>query len=859
MVISKTGILPTGVTFTDNSDGTASLAGTPAAGTGGTYPITITASNGVLPNATQTFTITVDQAPAITSANSTTFTVGSAGTFSVTTTGFPTGASMAITKTGALHSSVTFTDNHNGTATLAGTPAAGTGGTYPITITASNGVSPDATQNFTLTVNQAPAITSASSTTFTVASSGTFTVTATGFPVMTLSETGFLPGGITFTDNGDGTASLTGTPAAGTDDIYPITITASNGVSPDATQNFTLIVNRAPAITSANSTTFTVNSAGTFTVTATGSPMVTLSETGSLPTGVTFADNHNRTASLTGTPAAGTDGTYSITITASNGVSPNATQDFTLTVNKASTTTAITSSVNPSVVGQSVTFTAIVSATAPGAGTPTGTVEFFDGSTSLGSGTLNGSAQATLSISSLNAATHSITATYNGNTNYATSTSSALSQVVHKASTTTALTSSVNPSVVGQSVTFTAIVSATAPGAGTPTGTVGFFDGSTSLGSGTLNGSGQASLSTSSLSVAGSPHSITATYAGNTSFNTSTSSVLSQVVNKAIIYLPLITVNYPPPPKDLALSNASIPGNVPVGARVGSFTTTSSNAGATFTYSLVSGAGSDNNASFTISGNQLLTAAVFDFNVKNSYSILVRTTDQGGLYKEKNFTITVTTNANPPTVPSLLSPDNNVSIAIYPTLTWSQSTVPAGEPDFDHYWVQVWSIVNGSAVTAVDDPVSGISNTSYSVPAGALVANTRYYWGVRSVNIYGQASNWPTVRSFSTIGIPPNAPFLVAPENNALVANTTPTLSWSQSTVPAGAPAVGQYRVQVWSIVNGSAVTAVDDTVSGITTTNYPILSGLAANTRYYWGVRSVNIFGQLSNWPTVRSFLTPP
>ena len=51
---------------------------------------------------------------------------------------------------------MTFTDNGNGTATLAGTPAAGTGGTYPITITATNGVSPNATQTFTLTVNQAP-------------------------------------------------------------------------------------------------------------------------------------------------------------------------------------------------------------------------------------------------------------------------------------------------------------------------------------------------------------------------------------------------------------------------------------------------------------------------------------------------------------------------------------------------------------------------------------------------------------------------------------------------------------------------------------------------------------------------------
>ena len=118
---------------------------------------------------------------------------------------------------------MTFTDNGNGTATLSGTPAAGTGGTYPITITASNGVSPNATQSFTLTVDQAPAITSANNTTFTEGSTGTFTVTSTGYPTATLTKTGSLPTGVTFTDNGDGTATLAGTPAAGTRGSYPIT------------------------------------------------------------------------------------------------------------------------------------------------------------------------------------------------------------------------------------------------------------------------------------------------------------------------------------------------------------------------------------------------------------------------------------------------------------------------------------------------------------------------------------------------------------------------------------------------------------------------------------------------------------
>lgn len=92
-------------------------------------------------------------APSITSVNTATFTVGIADTFSVTTTADPT---AAISFTGTLPSGVGLVDNGNGTATLSGTPALGSQGSYSLTITASNGVAPDATQSFTLVVNPPP-------------------------------------------------------------------------------------------------------------------------------------------------------------------------------------------------------------------------------------------------------------------------------------------------------------------------------------------------------------------------------------------------------------------------------------------------------------------------------------------------------------------------------------------------------------------------------------------------------------------------------------------------------------------------------------------------------------------------------
>ena len=109
----------------------------------------------------------------------------------MTTTGEP---APALTETGALPTGVTFIDNGNGTATIAGTPAAGTGGTYPITITATN-ANGTATQAFTLTNAQAPTITSASAATFTTGVAGTYTVTTTGYPAATITESGTLPAG----------------------------------------------------------------------------------------------------------------------------------------------------------------------------------------------------------------------------------------------------------------------------------------------------------------------------------------------------------------------------------------------------------------------------------------------------------------------------------------------------------------------------------------------------------------------------------------------------------------------------------------------------------------------------------------
>jgi hypothetical protein len=325
--LSETGTLPTGVTF-DATSGI--LSGTPATGTGGLYAISFTADNGVGSDASQSFTLTVDEAPAISSAAEATFTTGTQGSFTVTATGFPT---PTLSEKGALPSGVTF---DAATGALAGTPAAGTGGVYAISFTADNGVGSDASQSFTLTVNEAPQVTSPSQVTFAVGVQSGFTVTASGYPAPTLSESGSLPSGVTFDAD---TGAMAGTPATGTGGTYRISFTAHNGVGSDAVQNFLLFVSEPlpPAITSVASASFTVGVAGIFTVTTIGAPTPTLSETGTLPSGVTFDPV---SGALAGTPAAGSDGVYKLTFTAANGVGTSAVQAFTLTVDDAPSITS---------------------------------------------------------------------------------------------------------------------------------------------------------------------------------------------------------------------------------------------------------------------------------------------------------------------------------------------------------------------------------------------------------------------------------------------------------------------------------------------------------------------------------------
>ncbi|HET9682077.1 MAG TPA: immunoglobulin domain-containing protein, partial [Candidatus Limnocylindrales bacterium] len=377
--LSISGTLPQGLTFQDNGNGTGTLAGSPAAGTGGDYALTFTATSR-LGSVSKALVLSIAEAPLFTGPTTATFFVGALGTFTVTTTGSPSITTMWMIA-GALPAGLTFVDNGDGTGSILGTAAAGTEGSYTITLQASTGAPPDAVQAFTIVVNPpvptAPVITSASSATYQLGIEPTFIFTAIGFPTPALSYTGALPAAVSFTDNGDGSASLEGFPdAPGT---YTIVLKADNGVPPAATQTFNLIIlpvaGTPPAITlQPVSQTVNPGQTATFTAAASGNPIPTVQWQRSTDGGVTFGNISGATGATYTTPSATTimNG-YQFRAVFTSSAGSATTLAATLTVNGPTGTAPIVTAqpANQTVAaGQTAIFTAAAS------GSPTPTVQW---------------------------------------------------------------------------------------------------------------------------------------------------------------------------------------------------------------------------------------------------------------------------------------------------------------------------------------------------------------------------------------------------------------------------------------------------------------------------------------------------
>jgi hypothetical protein len=528
-VLSESGTLPPGLVFKANSNGTATISGTPPSDARGSYEVTITATNGVGSPAVQHLVFTLTAPPVITSAASLRVVSGQANAFTITTTGAPV---PVLSESGTLPPGLVFTAATNGTAAVSGTPPSNATGTYEVTITATNGVGSAAVQHLALTLVPAPAITSASAWRVLPGRYNAFTITARGSPVPTLSLSGTLPPGLVFTAHNDGTATISGTPPPAARGTYEVTITATNGVGRAAVQYLALTLGAAPIITSASAWRVVPGRYNAFTVTTTGAPAPVLTLSGALPPGLAFKANSNGTATISGTPPANTRGNYAVTVIATNGVGSPAVQYLVLSLGGAPVITSASAwrvlpgqynAFTVTTTGSPVPVLSVSGTLPPGLG-----FSYNNNGTATISGTVPAYARGTYEVT--------VTAT-NGVGSAAVQ---YLVIALGGTRTTTSLSASANPAPVGQAITYEATVTPVPNG-----GIVNFFTTGAAI-TGCSNTAvstttGAATCSTNYTSI-GSRR-VEASYSGDAAFGPSTSAVYTEVVNHPAAGYWLATAN----------------------------------------------------------------------------------------------------------------------------------------------------------------------------------------------------------------------------------------------------------------------------------------------------------------------------
>ncbi|BAY78897.1 hypothetical protein NIES25_53760 (plasmid) [Nostoc linckia NIES-25] len=218
-------------------------------------------------------------------------------------------------------------------------------------------------------------------------------------------------------------------------------------------------------------------------------------------------------------------------------------------------------------------------------------------------------------------------------------------------------------------------------------------------------------------------------------------------------------------PTDIALSTTSVNENVPANTAIGSFSSTDADANNTFSYSLVTGTGSEDNNAFTIiNGNQLQINSSPNFETKSSYKIRVRSSDQNGLFFEKALTITVNDLNEAPTDIALSTTSVNENVAANTVIGSFSSTDADANNTFSYSLVtgtgsddnSAFSIINGNQLQINNSP-NFETKSSYKIRVRTEDQNGLSFEKALLVNI-NDLNEAPTDLNLSVSSINENIP-----------------------------------------------------------------------------------------------------
>ena len=354
--------LPAWLTFTDNGNNTATLSGTPSDSNIGSNSVVLNAADAT-GSSTQSFNIVVNGIPTFSSSPTLTTDEDSVYTYNITVSD-PEGDTTTITAP-TLPGWLSLTDNNDNTATITGTPLQANVGDNSVTIRSTDSSGGYKEQSFTIAVanvNDAPTFTSTAVTTVNEDSTYTYNITVSDEDGQTATiAASTLPNWLTFTDNGNNTATLTGTPADANVGQHNTVLTATDPNGVVATQSFTITVNGLPEFSSSPTLTTNEDSVYTYNITVTDQDGDTTTITApTLPAWLSFSDNGDNTATITGTPLQANVGNNSVTLRATDASGGYKEQSFTIAVVNVNdaptfTSTAVTTVDEDSVYSYTIT------------------------------------------------------------------------------------------------------------------------------------------------------------------------------------------------------------------------------------------------------------------------------------------------------------------------------------------------------------------------------------------------------------------------------------------------------------------------------------------------------------------------
>jgi hypothetical protein len=299
-------------------------------------------------------------------------------------------------------------------------------------------------------------------------------------------------------------------------------------------------------------------------------------------------------------------------------------------------------------------------------------------------------------------------------------------------------------------------------------------------------------------------------------------------------------------PTDIALSATSINENVSGNSVVGALSSTDPDVGNTFTYTLVSGTGSTDNASFNISGSSLRITNSPNYEAKSSYSVRVRTTDQGGLWYEEAFTITINNLNETPTDISLSATSINENVSGNSVVGALSST----DPDVGNTFT--YTLVSGTGST--DNASFNISGSSLRITSSPnYEAKSSYSVRVRTTDQGGLWYEEAFTITINDVSEPPT----VTTQAVSAIAATTATGNGNITSLGSANPTA--YGVCYGTTANPDITgSKVDKGAVSVTGTFVASMTGLTANTTYHVRAYATNTAGTSYGNDVTFKTLTP-